>query len=143
MSASAQLGFSADCMQVSGSLDFHSVVALQQQGDAWLRERAPATCRLDMAAVTYCSSAGSALLLAWLRTAAAQGKVLRVEHPPEALIALLQLAGLERILQDVIALPKPGALEYGHGYTPSGCAIDSQAQPGRSVDAGTPGSESD
>ncbi|MFV8818384.1 STAS domain-containing protein [Haliea sp. E17] len=113
MNAAAQLSFSADCMQLSGSLDFHSVVPLQREGDAWLREQAPASCRLDMSAVTRCSSAGTTLLLAWLRTATAAGKSLRVEHPPEALIALLQLAGLDKLLKDVI--PAAGPQDGGNG----------------------------
>jgi len=100
MSAGASLEFSEDCMQLSGELDFASVVPLLGEGDAWLRETAPAACRLDMGAVTRCNSAGNALLLAWLRTAAAAGKSLRVEHPPESLVALMQLAGLDKVLKD-------------------------------------------
>jgi anti-anti-sigma factor len=98
-SGGAILRFSDECMQLSGEIDFASVVPLQRKGDTWLRETAPAVCRLDMGGVTRCNSAGTALLLAWLRTAAGTGKSLRVQHPPESLSALMQLAGLDKVLK--------------------------------------------
>ncbi len=105
MSAGASLAFSGDSMALAGEVDFASAVALQRQGDSWLRETAPAACRLDMGGVTRCNSAGTALLLAWLRTAGELGKTLRVEHPPESLIALMQLAGLDKVLKDNTLAP--------------------------------------
>jgi phospholipid transport system transporter-binding protein len=103
MSGEASLSFSDDAMQLRGVVDFASVVALQGQGDAWLRGRAPALCRLDMGGVTRSNSAGTALMLAWLRTARAAGKRLIVQNPPENLVALMQLAGLESVLRDSVA----------------------------------------
>lgn len=100
MTPGADLTFTDDSMQLAGVLDFVSVVPLQRQGDAWLKERAPKACRLDMGGVTRCNSAATALLLAWLRTAAAAGKSLRIEHPPESLCSLMQLAGLDKVLDD-------------------------------------------
>lgn len=100
MNETAALTFSDDCMQLAGVLDFVSVVPLQRQGDAWLEEQAPTQCRLDMGGVTRSNSAGTALLLAWLRTAADAGKALRIEHPPEDLRALIQLAGLDKVLKE-------------------------------------------
>lgn len=106
MNPAASLTFSEDSMRLVGVLDFISVVPLQRQGDAWLGEQAPKVCRLDMSGVTRCNSAGTALLLAWLRAAAAAGKSLRVEHPPEELRSLMQLAGLEDLLVNAAsALP--------------------------------------
>ena len=95
MSAGAQLALSGDCMRVSGELDFASVIPLKPQGDQWLRTEAPAACRLDLGGVTRSNSAATALLLAWLRTAAAAGKTLRVENAPAPLRALLHLVSLD------------------------------------------------
>jgi hypothetical protein len=39
MSGEASLSFSDDAMQLQGVVDFTNAVALQDQGDAWLRER--------------------------------------------------------------------------------------------------------
>lgn len=103
MSGEASLSFSDDAMQLQGIVDFTNAVALQDQGDAWLREKAPAQCRLDMGGVTRSNSAGTALMLAWLRTARAADKRLIVQNPPENLVALMQLAGLESVLRDSMA----------------------------------------
>jgi phospholipid transport system transporter-binding protein len=100
MTVAASLSFSEDTMRLSGVIDFTSAVAIQERGDTWLRERAPAQCRLEMSGVTRSNSAGTALLLAWLRSASEAGKHLTVEHPPETLVALMQLAGLDRVLMD-------------------------------------------
>jgi phospholipid transport system transporter-binding protein len=95
----ASLTFSSDHMHLSGILDFVTVVSLQTEGDTWLREQAPANCTLDMSGVTQSNSAGTALLLAWLRTAGSSGKSLDVEHIPENLRALMELAGLEHLMK--------------------------------------------
>lgn len=100
MSDAAELSFSRDCMQLAGTLDFATVIQLQEAGDNWLRDEAPVACRLDMSGVTRSNSAGTALLLAWLRTASASGKSLRVQHVPENLQSLMELAGLDKVLSN-------------------------------------------
>jgi phospholipid transport system transporter-binding protein len=101
MSGEAQLTFSDDAMQLTGVLDFDSVVLLEPTGDAWLKQQAPPRCRLDMRGVSRANSAGTALLLAWLRTANGAGKQLRVEHLPDSLASLLHLAGLDALMRDL------------------------------------------
>lgn len=98
MAESAQLVFDGERMRVDGSVDFASVVSLQQGGEDWLREQAPTACRLDLGGVNHCNSAVAALLLSWLRTARAAGRELTVENVPDSLRGQLQLAGLEDIL---------------------------------------------
>lgn len=98
MSIAASLAFSADCMRVAGEVDFDSVVALERDGEAWLRGSAQLNCRVNLSAVTHCNSAGTALLLSWRRTAAEVGKVLVIEQVPESLQALIHLGGLDDAL---------------------------------------------
>ena len=100
MSAGAHLALDGDCMRVSGELDFASVIPLQPEGDQWLRTQAPTACRLDLGGVTHSNSAATALLFAWLRTAAAAGKTLRVENAPAPLRALLHLVSLDQLLEE-------------------------------------------
>ncbi len=100
MNRGASISFSGDSMRLEGVLDFTNVVALQEQGDAWLRERAPASCRLDLGGVVNSNSAGTTLLLGWLRSAAAAGKHLSIEHFPDSLRALMHLGGLDEVLAD-------------------------------------------
>jgi len=94
----AQLAFDADRMRVSGVVDFTTVVELEQQGERWLREQAPSVCRLDLGGVSRSNSAGTALLLSWLRTARVLGKDLSVENVPATLRKIMLLAGLEDVL---------------------------------------------
>jgi len=102
MSDAATVSFAADCMHVAGGIDFASVVALEREGEAWLRSQAPVMCRVDLGAVSSCNSAGTALLVSWLRTAAAAGKTLSIERVPPGLGALLHLGGLDELLQPPI-----------------------------------------
>ena len=101
----ASLAFSGDHMHLSGILDFVTVVSLQPEGDTWLREQAPANCTLDMSGVTQSNSAGTALLLAWLRTACSSGKSLDIAHIPDSLRALMELAGLEHLMRVRVMAP--------------------------------------
>lgn len=98
MSVTASLSFTGDCMRVAGEVDFDSVVALESEGEAWLRGPAPASCRVNLSAVDRCNSAGTALLISWRRTAAAVGKVLAIEQVPQSLAALIHLGGLDDAL---------------------------------------------
>ncbi len=98
MSELAELAFDAERMRVSGVVDFATVVALEAQGEKWLREQAPQRCRLDLGGVSHCNSAGTTLLLSWLRAARSVGKDLAVENVPATLRKMLLLAGLEDVL---------------------------------------------
>ncbi len=98
MSNAASMVFTDDCMRVAGEVDFVSVVALESEGEVWLRGPAPTDCRVNLSAVDRCNSAGTALLLSWRRTAASVGKHLTIEQLPPGLAALIHLGGLDDVL---------------------------------------------
>ncbi len=98
MSIPASIAITADCMSVAGEIDFTSVVSLEREGEAWLRTQAPQKCRVNLSAVSRSNSAGTALLISWLRTAASAGKNLQLEQLPQSLAALIQLGGLDDVL---------------------------------------------
>ena len=58
----------------------------------------PATGVIDLERVEAVDSAGVALLLAWKRRAAAEGKPLAFAHLPPSLASLAQLYGVEELL---------------------------------------------
>jgi phospholipid transport system transporter-binding protein len=58
----------------------------------------PATGVIDLERVEAVDSAGVALLLAWKRRAAAEGKPLAFAHLPASLASLAQLYGVEELL---------------------------------------------
>lgn len=87
----------ADMLRVTGALDFDTVVTLEPAGADWIRSGSGA-CHIDLAAVSYSSSAGLALLLAWLRCAAAAGRPVTIAGLPAELGALASVCGIEDLL---------------------------------------------
>jgi phospholipid transport system transporter-binding protein len=94
----AKIDATAETLALTGVLGFVSVVELEPLGLKWLREQAAAVCAIDLAAVTYSSSAGLVLLLAWLRSAAQLGKTLHIKNMPADMAALANVGGLVELL---------------------------------------------
>lgn len=94
----ATLAFDGDTLRVAGRLDADSVLALHREGCNWLAGVAPASCRIDLGGVGYSSSAGVALLLDWLRAAAAAGKQLAFTNLPAQMGSIVRISGLETLL---------------------------------------------
>ncbi|WP_317932957.1 STAS domain-containing protein [Halioxenophilus sp. WMMB6] len=85
-------------LSVHGVVDFASVVALRNAGEAWLKNEAPNQCCIDLSQVSQCNSAATTLLLCWLRSAEQLSKTVTIESMPTALRSLLDLAGLDTLL---------------------------------------------
>lgn len=85
------------CLALSGRLNSHSVPALEPQGRALLTT-AGVEYEIDLADVSYSSSAGVALMLAWLRAARAAGAEVVFKNLPASMLGLLQVSELENIL---------------------------------------------
>ena len=98
ITGAATLAIDGDVLALTGVLDFDTVVALREQGEQWIAGPAPAAFTLDLAAVEYSSSAGLALLLDWLRTAARCDKQARLSGMPADMQALARVGGLEAVL---------------------------------------------
>jgi anti-anti-sigma factor len=98
MAEHAEITATAEVLSVAGVLGFVSVVELEPRGVQWLREQAAAACTVDLGAVSYSSSAGLVLLLAWLRAAAQCGKTLRIRNMPAGMAALARVGGLADLL---------------------------------------------
>lgn len=82
---------------LAGRLTSETVVALESQGRALLKA-ADTTYIIDFAEVTYSSSAGVALMLAWLRAARGAGADLIFKNLPARLLGLLRVTGLQDVL---------------------------------------------
>ncbi|MDY0006109.1 MAG: STAS domain-containing protein [Spongiibacteraceae bacterium] len=100
--ATAQPSFAAarfdnDAVSLSGTLDFETVIGLDNDVAPWLRDRMPATCTVDLAEVAYSNSAGIALLLGWMRIAQQGGGKLVLRAVPEDMQALAKVGGLPEL----------------------------------------------
>jgi phospholipid transport system transporter-binding protein len=96
----ATLVTSAETLALTGVLGFVSVGELEPLGIQWLHEQAATVCAIDLGAVSYSSSAGLALLLAWRRAAAQLGKTLHIKNMPTDMAALAKVGGLAELLSN-------------------------------------------
>ena len=101
MAARATAEINGDTFALAGVLDFESVLAIDAEGQSWLQGAAPTVCNINLAAVSYSSSVGIALLLGWLRVALQQHKTLHLLQLPADMAALARVGGLEELLAGV------------------------------------------
>ncbi|MCL2160352.1 MAG: STAS domain-containing protein [Betaproteobacteria bacterium] len=79
-------------VELKGALTLETVAA-------WLGRALPAgDLVFDFSGVTRVDSSALALLLAWLRRSRARGRVVELRAPPESLLALARLYGVDALL---------------------------------------------
>ena len=91
---SAALRFDGDTLYLSGVLNFETVISFDGAVADWLKGRSGSDCIADLAEVQYSNSAGIALLLSWMRLAAAAGCKLTLRAVPTDMLALAAVGGL-------------------------------------------------
>lgn len=82
------------CAYLSGEIDHHSAQDLRERIDGQLMASAPDRLILDFAAVTFMDSSGVGLILGRMRRMQGTGGQLAVQHPPEQIKKMLDLAGV-------------------------------------------------
>lgn len=84
---------------LSGLIDYRNGPALRQAGQALIGQLAAATAVvIDCTAVEKSSSVGIALLLAFMRDAAAQKRTVSITNLPEDMRHIAEVSGLLEIL---------------------------------------------
>ncbi|MCC1496153.1 lipid asymmetry maintenance protein MlaB [Alcanivorax sp. 1008] len=91
---SAAARYQDDTIYLSGSLNFDSVIALNNQVSDWLNSNMPVDCMVDLAEVEYSSSVGIALMLGWMRIANHAGGTLSLCNVPADMLAMAEVGGL-------------------------------------------------
>lgn len=86
-----------DSILVSGALTFATVPAVLNASKAFFKTRD--ALHFNLQSVSQCDSAGLALLISWVRRAAADDKPLSFEHLPAQLKAYAKVAGVEHLLE--------------------------------------------
>jgi phospholipid transport system transporter-binding protein len=81
-----------------------TVPALWAEGEQ--RLQAGGALDVDLGRVELCDSTGVAMLVDWLRLAAARGTRLRYRNAPAQMVAIAQVSDLQQLL---LAEPSPGA----------------------------------
>jgi phospholipid transport system transporter-binding protein len=85
-----------DCLVVSGSLNFATVVPLWNASLSLLIKKS--FLRFDLSKIVSSNSAGLALLLEWLRYAKEKRKSITFENMPSQLLSIAVVAGIDKIL---------------------------------------------
>ena len=79
---------------LAGEIDHDAAQSLRIQLDDALVSRTPQTMILDFGGVGFMDSSGVGLILGRQRCARSLGGTLRIQHAPEQLCRVLQLAGI-------------------------------------------------
>ena len=82
------------CAYLSGEIDHHSAQDLRERIDSQLAVLLPDRLILDFAAVTFMDSSGLGLILGRQRRMQSAGGKLVVQHPPQQIKKVLDLAGV-------------------------------------------------
>lgn len=85
------------CAYLAGEIDHHSAQLLRQQIDAEIAGRMPATLVLDFGGVGFMDSSGVGLILGRAKQMQAFEGRLVVQHPPEQIKKMLDLARVEYV----------------------------------------------
>ena len=80
---------------LEGAVTLGNVAGLLEEGR---RHVADGATTVDLAGVSEMDSALLALLLAWVREAAAASRSLSFTHPPESLVTIARLYGVDGLL---------------------------------------------
>lgn len=87
----------SDAFAPQGELTHRAVTALYRQTSGWKHDdRLPAT--VDLGGVSRCDSSALALLLEWLSWARARRAEMRFVNPPENLVTIARLCGVDGVL---------------------------------------------
>jgi phospholipid transport system transporter-binding protein len=85
-----------DTQRVSGALTFDTVPAVYEQSAAWFAGEGELV--IDLSQVARADSAGLALMLEWLKRAAARNRTVRFTGMPEQVQTLIRINGLQAAL---------------------------------------------
>lgn len=80
---------------ISGEIDHDAACHLRSRIDDALSMRMPHVLVLDLSGVGFMDSSGIGLILGRQRRMQALGGIVRVQHPPQQISRVLQLAGID------------------------------------------------
>lgn len=86
-------------VRIRGEIDHHTAAFIRQGVDALLYERKPKKLMLDLSAVTFMDSSGLGLIMGRYALVRELGGELVVWNPGRETCAVLQLAGMERMVK--------------------------------------------
>lgn len=96
MPKQADIIFKDNRFILTGELDFCNVMSVYEKSLPYIKNCSSLT--FDFSRLTNSSSAGIALMVEWLKLANAEAKTVRFESLPDALMSILQAAGMNELI---------------------------------------------
>ena len=99
--------------RITGEIDMHAAGHLRRELDTSLDHARPESLLLDMKGVTFIDSSGLGVILGRYRRLKKQGGKMIIYKPAPQVLRLLQLSGLDKIMDINAELPKknPGVMD--------------------------------
>jgi stage II sporulation protein AA (anti-sigma F factor antagonist) len=117
-------------IRIRGEIDHHTASAIRQGIDKLLFEKRPATLILDLSAVGFMDSSGLGLIMGRYSVMKELGGELTVRDPSRETAAILNLAGMERLVR--IEYPRGEAFSSSPAGQASPCRSPGGAEPQKS-----------
>ena len=86
-------------IRLHGEVDHHNAAEARVRIDRILDTEQPAVFYFNLSGVTFCDSSGLGLVMGRMRKCAQLDAVLIVESPSEAVIKILNIAGMDKLLR--------------------------------------------
>ena len=98
-------------VRLTGELDHHGAVSVRSEIDRVLSDKRPQRVYLDLSAIRFMDSSGLGLIMGRYALVKRYGGSLAALDPAEAVIRIMNLAGLERMVPIVKSQRKEGKHE--------------------------------
>lgn len=86
-------------IRLHGEIDHHNAAEVRTRIDRVLETEQPAVFYFNLAGVTFCDSSGLGLVMGRMRKCAALDAALIVESPSEAVLKILNIAGMDKLIR--------------------------------------------
>ena len=86
-------------LNLRGEIDHHNAAEVRTRIDRILETELPGVFYFNLSGVTFCDSSGLGLVMGRMRKCASQDTVLIVESPSEAVMKILNIAGMDKLLR--------------------------------------------
>lgn len=96
--ATIQLSKDQQMFIVTGFLNFKHIVQLREQGDQLFKNFPASEIQVDLSEIKGSDNSGLVLLVAWVRSAKREGKLVHFHFVPDFLLRMSQVFGLQKIL---------------------------------------------
>ncbi len=87
------------CVKLSGEIDHHEAKDIRQRLDGLIMEHRPKSLVMHLGEINFMDSSGLGLILGRYRTIKSLGGELYLAQPPERVMKILAMAGVDKMIK--------------------------------------------